>query len=833
MNRVKYAKTGLARAIGLASVLAILPLGASAKQEAIDLKIAAQATDAALIKLAQVSGVQILFPPEIARGVQSQSVDGNLTVTEAMNILLQDTNLYYQVVSDKMIVVKQNSSARKDSKDGSGRVVDPEKTRQIEEMVVTATKRETGLQDTAMSITAMGEDEIDKKGLVGADYLRSVPNINYVEFTPGFSTVTIRGLNGGFGTQDLSSTYLGEVPLSFPLVNLTFKSDAKLVDLERVEVLRGPQGTLWGANSMSGLVRNIPQAPKLDRFEGHIDIGVSSVAHSDDLSNKQVGVLNIPLVEDRLALRVAAYRFDNAGFRDLVNTPYAENAAAFTGTTVATEKDDNPSEFTGGRATLLWQVNDRLDLTLMVGHQKDELNGRNAYSVSNPDAGSYRGIALEEEPGYTNTIFRFTHFLLDYDLGWATLTSASTWVDHEQVWRWGDVNYLPIAWVSSQEPEMQGFMQEIRLSSQLNSSLQYTVGLYYEDLDAKRYIYNTWIGTQASLEALGWAGTDPLLQDMRQMNTSSQVALFGEIDYAISEQWSVTLGGRWFDYEREYVEEGKQFTTMLNPEPLGVNEQGDTLKAGIEFTPNDETMLYATWAEGFRLGRGQSVPPSATCDVDGDGFLDSTNARLTDKVNSDRSENYELGARLTWLDNRLMTNATLYRVDWNDIPVIIGVTTDTCNAAVTNNSGRARSQGLELEVRYQVTPSLEVTLGAGYNDTEFLDDLVGGKGDRLPLAPEYNGNLGLEYHFSLTGRPSFVRSDYTFSGGSYPDVSRFFPRTGAYGQWSLRAGMDFERVSVQVFGKNLTNEDEITYQDPGGVWQLSPRELGVDVKYHF
>ncbi len=702
-----------------------------------------------------------------------------------------------------------------------------------EEIMVTATKRETSLQDTAMSITAMGEDEIAQKGLIGGEYLRSVPNINYVEFTPGFSTLTIRGLSGGFATQDLSSTYLGEVPLSFSLGHATYKSDAKMVDLERVEILRGPQGTLYGANSMSGLVRNIPQAPKLDQFEGHIDFGVSSVAHSNDLSNKQVGVLNIPLVEDRLALRIAAYRFDNAGYRDLVSTPYIEGVAASTGTTVAAEEDDNPSEFTGGRATLLWRANDRLDVTLMLGHQKEELEGRNAYSAFNPDVGGYRGIALEEEPGYRDAAFRFTHVLLDYDLGWASLTSASTWTDHNQRSRVGDANYGPFAWEFRREPEMKAFVQEVRLSSQLNGPFQFTAGLYYEDLKAELHDLGTWIGTQASLEALGWAGTDPLFWVVRQADSIHQVALFGEASYEFSERWSVTLGGRRFDYDRKFTEEGQKYGGVLIPEPFKIDEPGDTLKAGIEFTLNDETMLYATWAQGFRLGRGQQVPSSVACDVDGDGRLDFTNARLTDEVNSDRTENYELGARLSWLDNRLITNATLFRVDWVDIPVIVADTSDICNGAITNNSGKARSQGLELEARYQITANLEVTLGAAYNDTEFLDDQIGGKGDRLPLAPEYNGNLGLQYHFSLTGYPSFVRSDYAFSGGSYPDVTRFFPKTGAYGQWSLRAGIDFERVSVQIFGKNLTGEDEITYQDAGGVWRLSPRELGVDINYRF
>ena len=156
------------------------------------------------------------------------------------------------------------------------------------------------------------------------------------------------------------STYFGEVPLTSP-VGVGSSTDMKMVDLERVEVLKGPQGTLYGSGSIGGTVRNIPVAPKLDTFEGKLNVGYSAMSHSNDDNHKLEGVLNIPLIEDTLALRAVAYRFDTGGYIDRISTPEIEAIAANVGTTVNTEKDLGAHTYTGGRASLLWQSNDRLN----------------------------------------------------------------------------------------------------------------------------------------------------------------------------------------------------------------------------------------------------------------------------------------------------------------------------------------------------------------------------------------------------------------------------------------------------------------------------------------
>ena len=169
-----------------------------------------------------------------------------------------------------------------------------------------------------MSVSALSGEDIARKGLVNnTDYLTSIPNVNAVDLGPTFGQqLVIRGMATAYFGPPTTVSYLGELPISSPVA--TYATDIKLVDLERVEVLRGPQGTLFGASSLGGVVRNIPVAPKLDQMEGKLDIGTSAVAHSDDLSNKIVGVVNLPLVEDTLALRVAAYRYDNAGYIDML-----------------------------------------------------------------------------------------------------------------------------------------------------------------------------------------------------------------------------------------------------------------------------------------------------------------------------------------------------------------------------------------------------------------------------------------------------------------------------------------------------------------------------------
>ncbi len=807
------------------------PLLADTGKE-VDFDISPQSLSQALNTFARQADIQVFYSDDITNGLNTRNLGGKYAPEQALELLLADSGLTYQWSDENTIVIN-----RAETTGDSGKQIMGKENSQIEEMIVTATKRGsgTGIQNTAMSVSALGEEEIERRGLLNtADFLRSVPGVSMLDHGPGAGQVVIRGIGINQYEQATVSSYLGEIPTNISSSN--DRVDMKLLDLERIEVLRGPQGTLYGGGAMSGTVRNIPNSPKLDKVEGKLDVGIASPSHSRDMSGKMVGILNLPIVEDALALRVVGYRYENAGVKDLVSNPTIETLAANTGTHAEVRNDVDSSIYTGGRATLLWQPSDQLKLSITRGTQTVEVEEGVDFNI---EAGGYQSYGLQEVAYSEAASFDFTHLLMEYDFSWATLTSASTWYDIGRDYQ-VDLSRFLSTWASKQASpvETEAFIQEVRLSTHFNGPLQFIAGAYYEELDRKGASSLSWVGSIDSLEDLGF-GNNPIFSVYNSSATASQKAFFGEFEYALNEQWSATLGGRWFKYDREDGSNlnGSYFGTIARtPSYVATDENDSTYKLNISYKPNDDIFLYGTWAQGFRIGMGQSLPPSELCDVDSDGKLDFTDAELKSSVGSDSTTNFELGAKLTFLDSRLTVNTALYRINWKDIPVRVFNTSDACSAnfSITVNGGEARSRGLELETQYYVVDNLKIMLAAAYTDTEFLNDNVGGKGERLPLTPEVNGNLAIEYSFDLAGNESFIRSDYTYVGGFYTDVPRNFPKSGDYWQWNLRAGVSFDNFSVEIFGNNLTDEYALMgLQSVNFGYLLPPRIIGLDIGYRF
>jgi len=259
----------------------------------------------------------------------------------------------------------------------------------------------------------------------------------------------------------------------------------------------------------------------------------------------------------------------------------------------------------------------------------------------------------------------------------------------------------------------------------------------------------------------------------------------------------------------------------------------------VKYTPNEEILIFSNWAEGFRLGGTNSISPFArnNCDVNNDGVLDGTEAPFRDSFDSDSTQNLEVGAKLTLLENRLQLNATLYRVEWSDIPLFVFST--VCNAGVTVNASEARSQGLEVESTFQVNPQLLVKLGASHNKSELTKDSLaaGEDGDRLASSPEYTVNLGLQYDQELWGYDTFLTVDYARVGSFYNRLDEQGIKGGGYGQLNMSMGTTFSDINIELFAHNLTNEDAITLADTiipdERVYRLRPRTVGLNIGYRF
>ena len=706
-----------------------------------------------------------------------------------------------------------------------------------------------------MSITALSGDTIEKRGLVTMqDYLTILPSVSYIEIVPGDNRIVIRGLSVGIADQQgTTGAYLGEMPMgsSYRAV-----ADISLVDIERVEVLRGPQGTLYGSSALGGTVRNIPIAPNLQNVEGNLKVDVGVQSESDDFNNSFEGVLNIPLIEDQMALRMVAYNHETAGYVDVISTQRVEDAAALVGATVLEKEDFNSTTTTGFRASLLWEPTENIDLTLTLGTQEREVDGAALETVGVDGYTEYEvshlnlGNVGENDVDYKNLV-------INYDLGWAKLTSSTSQIDIE---RNTSINAFPVvfdfgdflsALTLSQSEAQDILTQEIRLASSLDGPLQFLGGVFYEDVEIGVGFLDTWDATVAAQNPFGAR----LVQDLLGTTSYKQKAFFGEVSYQFNEQWLLTLGGRHFDYDRDdekrYTPDADgNFGVFASPDVNGIvdttSDTGQTYKANVSYTPNEDTHLYAQWAEGFRIGRGQSLPPAETCDVEDrngnpgpDGILDGSDGELVNTVDPDTTDSFELGAKLSLLDSRLSVNTALFRTDWKDLPVTILDGTDACLfGRVVNNIGEARSEGVELEASFAVGQGLTVNLSGSYIEAEFTAGRVGTStvevGDSLMFTPHVNASLGFQYDFDMGSNPSFVRTDMSYVGEYETGVNETSPPGGDYVMLNLRVGTVVDRWSLDFYVDNLTNENAtLAYNAFSYATRVRPRRMGAALSYKF
>ena len=614
--------------------------------------------------------------------------------------------------------------------------------------------------------------------------------------------------------------------------------DLKWYDMERVEVLRGPQGTLYGSGTMGGAVRNIPKAPNLEKFESEFQVGISGTDGADDINNKLTGVINVPLSEDKLALRVVGYHFENQGYIDMVTEtdPTLVGVAAAFGGVVNTNEEVNDTQFSGIRASLLWQATDDFSATLTYANQQLEQDG--VFLVSGEDGYERVGLGLNGKYGDgveegRESDFDFTNLIINYDLGWADLLSSST-TSTASFERRLDITFavgLPIG--LQNQVEAKGFTQELRLSSKLEGPFQFLAGFYYEDLENENSLLTAWTGE----DALNLFATPTPMLDMGLLALEiEQKALFGELSYDITERLVLTLGARWFDYDRRRFQDqtGVLFGPVSSDE--SVSEDGSNGKVNVAYSPDQDTLIYAQWAQGFRLGKPTQVQPKVLCDSDDDGILDGTSTPFNEDgfVKSDNIDSYELGGKFGLMDNRLVINGAIYRIDWEDIPARAFNSTFTC--ATDLNAGEARSQGLELEANLYLTDDLRVDLGVGYVDAELTSGGrgLGSDGDRLPFSPRFNASFGLDYNFDFREHDSYINLRYSYVGGSHTDFAELSTEMGDYGKVDLRAGLAInDQLDIGIYGTNLTNSDELAFVYAFGNYRQTPRQLGLNVSYRF
>ncbi|MCT2533514.1 TonB-dependent receptor [SAR92 clade bacterium H231] len=854
-------------------VLAVISICASAEvsaeqQKVYRLNIPAQSVAESLSDLSIQTDQMLLFSHDVADKLKANSVVGKFTVPQALEIMLRGTGfsggltkkgvLMISLTKSKVIYDKTKGNEMNTKKSilaatigyfmaggvGAAEVVGAEaQEAHLDEIIVTANKRSQSLQDTAMSISALSGDTIAKQGLVGmGDYLATIPGVAQADFGVGRNRVSMRGVVGSALEESTVSSYFGEVPLNqIDIAGST--TDIKLVDIERVEVLRGPQGTLYGSGSLGGTIRNIPNAPKLDEFELTLEAGLSSTKGAGGFNNKTTAVVNAPLIDNQLAMRFVAYRFENQGYIDLVSSrdPDKVAFAVATGSVLSDAKGEGGTEYTGGRLSLLWRPTEELTATLMHLSQKLEQDGYNDVEITKGtytyDTYESAAFSLNGHLGGSEFLgdqADITNLVLEYDLSWGSLLSTSTisksTIDRvRDLGRFGGFGLEGTA--QAGETEAKSVFQEIRVATELDGPLQFVGGVYYENREDVFTQDWVWIGDHALIPS-GYGSDPDNIQHSTLENHVQQTAFFGELSYQLSDQLNITLGGRQFDYDRRLIDAATG--TFAQPTKDDVsNETGNTKKVNIAYTPNDDALLYAQWSQGFRLGRPLPPVTASRCDLDNDGILDGTPVRIEGgSLDADTLDSYELGGKFELMDNRLVVSAALYHIKWEGLPVTVNA---TCGVQGLINGGDAETEGVEIEVDYAVSEALKVDFGASYNEGELAEDnSLGSKGDRLPLSPRANANMGIEYSFQLAGYDSFIRADYAYVGSYYNDFKETSLQLGDYDKLGLRAGINIDNWDVEFYGNNLTNSDEITTLVFGiRSTRVAPAQFGFNARYQF
>lgn len=745
--------------------------------------------------------------------------------------------------------------------------VEEDKAIAFEEVVVTASRRgELSVQDIPSSIVAIGESTFEEMSAEGFDdYVKLVPGLTALNSGPGQTQIVIRGVNTGRiahdnpAAQAAAGIYINEVPVS----TSGFNPDLNLFDLNRVEVLRGPQGTLFGASAMSGAIRLITNQPDASGFDSKAQATVSNTDEGA-MNYSLKGMVNIPLVEDRLALRVVGYYNDFSGYIDNVQNG---------------EENYNDEKNYGTRATLNW-FDENTTVSGMILYQKLETGGRPDEYVPGSVEAFYAGFAghpaidfsdiVPTTKGYqTSKLVNDTfnddlligNLTVTIDFDSAELVSSSSYTDRKFKNQLDDTSRARIlagvfpdinsrvttpfvgATTFTNDVKVKSFTQEVRLQSKGENRIGWMAGFFYDRQDRNFAQTDIMADLGAGLP-LGFkdATTANSLFDGDQIHEVKQFALFGEVSVALTDKLEFVTGLRWFDWSlsSEIIQRGAVIDANVagQIQALRAGSNGFTPKFQINYQLNDEMLYYATASKGFRLGKANSILPT-TCDDDltDAGFPDG--APTT--VNPDTLWNYEVGAKTELLDGRVRANASAYLIEWSGLPSQFRL---PCGFSFQANAGKVETYGTELDVVALITEDLTVNFGMSALKSKLLsvggafsDDLIG---STPPYIPTLTISAGAKYSFDMSNVNGSLRVDLQHVANSW---SEFSNNTSAlelpsYTTIDLALNLDFAEVGVTIFAKNITNERVVTNIDPERnlppqISVARPRTYGITVRKSF
>jgi len=680
----------------------------------------------------------------------------------------------------------------------------------MEEIVITATKREARLQDVPLSVRALQGDDLIKIGAVDLEgYARTIPGIALDENGPGQNRVNIRGLAAVSGRASTVGYYIDEVSQS-----QNQQSDLELYDIRSVEILRGPQGTLYGEGSIGGSILVHTNKPNLEGFEVSGDMELSSLSKGGE-GFAAHGMLNIPLVDDVLAMRVVGYYRDDSGYID----------------NISTGKDDvNDLTRKGGRVQVLYQPSEEFDITLGAYYQ-EMVTG--SLQTQNPRIGvRYQTFAPTDESNVQD-IFQVSG-LLNYDFGAATLTSVTGYYERDQmlnqvisqfVATGGAVDDDTFLHRTNDEPTTI-FNHETRLTSNGDNDFDWIVGVYHSRRDQS---FNQTIGS------ITGTTRDPAFISFLETFEVRQYAAFGEGSYALLDNLDLTVGLRY--YKEKYSFNGEEifFGSSTFKTPPNGSDTSWSPKFALSYKATEDLNLYANVTKGYRAGGHTS------------NNQEDTPPGLTEEeftfFQPDVSWNYEVGFKGSFLDNRVTINAAVYYIDWTNLQVSDQFFNPDVGDFINyiSNAGGAESKGFEFELFAEPIDGLSLTAGIAYTDATLTEDapvIDGLKGDRLGDIPDWTVALDAQYDFPVTNNlDAFVGGSYQYIGEAADNFTAVVfddDRTiESYNLAGLRVGVRADNWEFRLFAENLFNEFNVVSYLLIQEVVLQPRKIGAKFSFHF
>jgi outer membrane receptor protein involved in Fe transport len=761
----------------------------------------------------------------------------------------------------------------------------------IEQVVVTATRRAEKLEKVPLSISAFSDAKMDVLGVKNfADLAKFTPGVT---FDPDTNNVYIRGIDStaGSGTTGI---YIDDTPIQ--IRNLGFSSNNTLpsvFDLDRVEVLRGPQGTLFGAGSEGGTVRYIMAQPSLTDYSG---IARSEVSFTQDgqPSYEDGAAFGGPIVEDVLGFRASAWYRRDGGWIDQVNYR--------TGQT--TVPDANGTDTYVLRGALTWAPISQLTITPTIDYQNRNEGDPDQYwvGISNPDGGDYKSATPDRQVdkdqfyltsldihysgnsaelisdtsmfgrgehvnGYSGTLYNLSYFqqiLLDGTDPEGNpcgppqcKTNLYPLLTPDGINLPGLPDYIAHANITNTQHNV---TQEVRLqSTNPNSPLTWVIGVFYagNEQESKeeindpelpqitKYLWNETV-LQAWSENLLPNGDDYINDTLAH---DSQIAAFADATYAFTDQWKLEAGLRYarthFDFVN-YANGPQNFGPSSGTG--GESESPITPKVSVDFQVTADDLIYTTIAEGYRIGGANPPFPLIACGV----------PSVPNSYSSDTTWSYELGAKDKWFGGRLQTDASIYYIQWSSIQQDVYL--PLCGLQYTDNLGDAVSKGFDFQADYQVTESLHLEMSLGYTDARYTTNAYSADGSLLvapgeaigsqPYISPWTFTAGAEYDFEVYGNQSYARLDDEFASENNWPLTTQNPLSESYdphlvsdpptNQLSARTGMTFDTWDVALFMNNVLDSHpqiDLNHQDSNTLlYEAStfrPRTGGIEVNYRF